>query len=106
MNWDRLRAFRQIMAPRHRPEMLAAMVASDDLFRINPAAAYAEAWALSFFLIETEPRQYVEYLKRTATGRPPQASTAAQRTADFTAIFGADWPMLEARFLRFMADVK
>jgi hypothetical protein len=105
VNWDRLRAFRQIMAPRHRPEILASMVASDDLFRVNPAAAYAEAWALSFFLIETEPGQYVEYLKRTASCRP-QAHTAAQRTADFTAIFGADWPMLEARFLRFMAALK
>ena len=62
--------FRQVVAPRHRPEVLASIVASDDLFHVNPAAAYAEAWALTFFLVETEPRKYAEYLKRTAS-RPP-----------------------------------
>ena len=67
VNRERLRAFRQSLAPRHRPEMLSAMVASDDLFRVNPAAAYAEAWAMSFFLVETEPDKYVRYLKRTAS---------------------------------------
>ena len=65
------------------------MVASDELFRINPAAAYAEAWAMSFFLVETEPAKYVEYLKRTAARPPFDAYTAAERTADFTAVFGA-----------------
>lgn len=103
---ERLKAFRQSLAPRHRPEMLSAMVAGDDLFRVNPGAAYAEAWAMSFFLVESEPAKYVRYLKRTAS-RPPFAPyTAAQRTADFTAVFGGDWRMLEARLLRFMAGLK
>ena len=57
VNRDRLRAFRQGVAPRHRPELLAAIVASDELFRGNPGAAYAESWALSFFLVETAPAQ-------------------------------------------------
>jgi hypothetical protein len=106
VNRDRLRAFRQEVLPRHRPELLAAMVATDDLFAANPAAAYAEAWAFSFFLSETEPRKYAAYLKRTA-GRPSfQKYTSAERTADFAAIFGSDWRMLEARFLRFIAGVK
>ncbi len=105
-NRDRLKAFQQGVMPRHRPEMLASIVASDDLFRVNPAAAYAEAWAITFFLVETEPRKYVEYLKRTAARQPFQECTAAERTSDFTAVFGADWRMLEARFLRFMSGVK
>jgi hypothetical protein len=105
VNRDRLRAFRQSLLPRHRPELLAAMVASDGLFGRNPPAAYAEAWAMSFFLVESEPAKYVRYLKLTAA-RPPFAPyTAAQRTADFTAIFGGDWRMLEARLLRFMAEL-
>ena len=86
--------------------MLASIVASDDLFHADPQAAYAEAWALSFCLIETEPRQYAQYLKRTASRPPFRQYTAAERTADFTAVFGGDWRMLEARFLRFMAGVK
>jgi hypothetical protein len=105
VNRDRLGAFRQGVAPRHRPELLAALVASDQLFRTSPGAAYAEAWALSFFLVETAPRKYADYLKRTAARPPFTDYSAAERTADFAAIFGADWRMLEARFLRFMATV-
>jgi hypothetical protein len=105
VNRDRLKAFRQGLASHHRPEMLMAIVASDALFGTATAAAYAEAWAMSFFLVETEPRKYVQYLKRTAARPPFQPYTAAERTADFTAVFGADWRMLEARFLRFMAGV-
>jgi hypothetical protein len=104
VNRDRLRAFRQGPALHHRPEVLASLVASDDLFHANPMAAYAEAWALSFFLVETEPQKYVEILKRTAARPPFQNYTATERTADFTAVFGSDWRMLEARFLRFMAE--
>ena len=106
VNRDRLRAFQRFVAPRHRPEVLASVVASDDLFHVNPQAAYAEAWALTFCLIETEPRKYSQYLKRTASRPPFRKYTAAERTADFTAVFGGDWRMLEARFLRFMAGVK
>ena len=105
VNRDRLRVFRQTLAPRHRPELPASLVASDELFGINPSAAYAEAWALSFFLIETQPRQYIQYLKLTASRPPFQQYTPARRTADFTALFGGDWRMLEARFLRFMAGL-
>ena len=81
-------------------------MASDKLFRDDVQTAYAEAWALSFYLVETQPRQYAQYLKRTAAHRPFRQYTPAERTADFTAVFGGDWRMLEARFLRFMADVK
>ena len=106
VNRDRLKAFRLLVVPRHRPEMLSLMVASDELFRVTPAAAYAEAWAMSFFLAETEPSKYMRYLKLTASRPPFQNYTAAERTADFTSVFGDDWRMLEARFLRFMAGVK
>ena len=68
--------------------------------------AYAEAWALSFYLTETQPRQYGQYLKRTGSRPPFRQYTAAERTADFTALFGDNWRMLEAQFLRFMAGVK
>ena len=106
VNQDRLKVFRQWVAPRHRPEMLVSIVASDDLFHVAPAAAYAEAWALSFFLSETEPRKYAKYLRRTAARPPFQEYTSAERTADFTAVFGLNWRMLDARFLRFIGGLK
>jgi hypothetical protein len=105
INRGRLRQFEQLVMPNHRPELLAELVADDRLFRSRPAAAYALAWALSFYLVETQPAQYNDYLARTAR-RPMFAEyTPAERTADFTAVFGSDWPMLEARFLRFMRSL-
>jgi hypothetical protein len=105
INRARLRTFREAVRPRHRPELLAAVVASDDFFNANPGAAYAEAWALTFFLAETEPAKYVRYLKLTAA-RPPFAEySRADRLKDFAAIFGGDWRMLEARFLRFVESI-
>jgi hypothetical protein len=106
VNRGRLRSFRQVVAPRHRPETIASIVASDDLFHAETQAAYAEAWALTFFLNEAEPRKYGQYLKRTASRPPFRTYSAAERTADFTAVFGSDWRMLEAQFLRFMAGVR
>jgi hypothetical protein len=101
-----LAQFRQLELPRHQPGLPADLVASDELFGRNPAVAYAEAWALTFYLVETDPRKYADYLASTAR-RPPFAEyTAAERTADFTAVFGSDWRMLEARLLRFMAGLE
>ena len=106
VNRMRLNDFRTGVVPQHRPELLAAVVASDKLFAANPGAAYAEAWALSFFLMETEPRKYAKYLALTAAREPFSDYSAGQRTADFAAVFGGDWRMLEARMLRFIAGIK
>jgi hypothetical protein len=106
INRGRLRDFRLLVESHHSPEVLASMIASDQLFRINPSAAYAEAWAFTFFLVETEPQKYARYLTLTASKEPFSKYGAAQRTADFTAVFGSNWRMLEAQFLRFMKGIK
>ena len=106
VNRGRFQQFQKHLAPHHRPELLADLIATDRLFQASPAAGYAEAWALTFYLIETQPRQYVEYLARIAVRPLLQKYTAAQRLDDFTAIFGDNWPMLEARLLRFMGELE
>jgi hypothetical protein len=106
INRVRLNDFRLLVESRHRPELLASMIASDQIFGVNPSAAYAEAWAFTFYLMENEPRKYAQYLALTASKEPFSRYGAAQRTADFTAIFGSNWRMLEAQFLRFMKGIK
>ena len=96
--------FRKVM-PRHKPELLMSLVTNDRLFQINAGAAYAESWALTFFLVETQPRKYAQYLAKTAQRPPFTEYTAAQRIADFTGAFGNDWRMLEARMLRFYQGI-
>jgi hypothetical protein len=96
----------QLYRPRHRPEWLLRMIAGDEFFRQDAARAYADAWALTFYLTESEPQKYVRYLLATARRPPLSEPTAAERLAEFTAVFGGDWQMLEARLLRFMAQWK
>ena len=106
VNRGRFGVFKKTLAPLHKPELLASMIASDQLFRVAPGAAYAEAWAFTFYLLETQPRKYADYLRRTVQRPPFEEYTTAERVSDFTAVFGSDWRMLEARFLRFMAQIE
>jgi len=106
INRQRLRHFNELVVPQHQPELPAALVASDRLFRTHPSVAYSTAWALTFYLMETDRGKYTDYLARTAARPPFEVYTAAERTADFTAVFGDDWRMLEPRLLRFIAGLK
>jgi hypothetical protein len=105
INPGRLTQFRELVS-HHQPELIAWLVTSDDVFQSARAAAYAESWALTFYLMENEPRKYARYLAVTASREPFSTYPAEARRADFTAVFGNDWRMLEARFLRFMAGLK
>ena len=106
LNPGRLYRFRQLSAAGHSAQTISDLVASDRLFQTRPAEAYAEAWALTFFLVETDPDRYAKYLARTAAREPFKPYTASQRTADFVAVFGDDWRMIEARLLRFIDGLK
>jgi hypothetical protein len=97
----------QSRAKSHRPtDIIAQVVSSDRFFASDAEAAYAEAWALSFYLIETSPKKYFELLAKTAN-RPMFAEyPAAKRLDDFTSVFGADFAMLDARLQRFIGGLK
>ena len=77
------------------------------MFRSLPSqSAYAEAWALTFFLVETMPRDYARFLQKTAQRPTFQDYSASDRYADFTSVFGNDFRMLDARFTRYLKDFK
>ncbi len=91
----------------HRPQgFMPQLISSDELFQRDARQAYAQAWALTYWLVETRPRLYAEYLARTAAYPPGKIYSSAARIADFTAIFGDNFAMHEARFERFMASVR
>lgn len=101
-----LRNFKELVVGKVQPGLLAELIASDRLFATRPSAAYAMSWALTYYLVQTQPRRYADYLARTANRPTFPPYDASERTADFTAVFGEDWPMLEARFFRFMQGVR
>lgn len=101
INEQRLSDFRYYL--KSRPDnVLTNLVASDQLFRTNAAFAYAEAWTLSFFLCETRPQQYSQYLARVAARKAFSAYSAKARLADFMAVFGKDLELLDAQLRRFV----
>jgi hypothetical protein len=102
INRGRARQFQQLSETR-KAGTLAELIASDRLFDQNVNVAYAEAWALTFFLTETQPGKYAQYLRQMAKRPALGEYSSAQRTKDFAAVFG-DVTMLEAHFQRFMRE--
>jgi hypothetical protein len=106
LNRGRLLDFRDYVATRRKPDSLPLLVSTDQPFRTDATAAYAEAWALSFYLCETQPRLYAAYLAKTASRPLFSDYSAAERMADFQDIFGSEMKMLDVKFLRFMDELK
>ena len=105
INRGRLAQFRQFQASKRTDNSLQDLVASDQRFKDNSAGAYAEAWALTFYLVETTPRDYAKLLQKTAQRPQFKEYTAAERYADFVSVFGPDFRMLDARFTRYMMEL-
>jgi hypothetical protein len=106
INRGRLEGFRKLATGQHPPGSLALLLTSDDAFRTTPDNAYAESWALSFYLCETQPKLFSAYLARTAERAAFSDYSAVERMADFQAVFGSDMKLFESKFLRYMQDVK
>ena len=106
VNRGRLRDFREYVATRRQTGSLARLLSTDQAFRSDAEGAYAEAWALSFYLCETHPRLYAAYLAKTADRPLFSDYAAAERLADFHGIFGREMKMFETKFLRYMAAVQ
>ncbi|WP_254507702.1 DUF1570 domain-containing protein [Anatilimnocola floriformis] len=105
VNRGQLESFRRYL-PRRKSSALPELVSSDRAFYGDVQGAYAEAWALTFFLSETEPKKYFQYLQKTAAVKSFEDYSQPQRVRDFTEIFGNNWEMLNVRLLRHIAAIK
>ena len=106
VNRPRLAEFRQYLHQRPR-NSLETLLSDDRRFRDTAQAldAYAEAWALTYFLIRQKPKQYVDYLRLLSEKKPLAIDTPAARLQQFTRIFG-DLRRLDGEFLHHMALVR
>ncbi len=105
VNRQRYLWFQDYANTRRPARSLAGFVREDRPFQQTPLDAYSEAWALSFFLLETRPLQYSKYLKRLVERDPLSAYEAGSRVNDFSEIFGADLDSLETQYLRFIKRI-
>jgi len=106
INHERFVTFGNYSKARYKPKSLESFLSGDELFQTSVFDAYGEAWALSFFLIETRPRAYADFLRTIAARDPLRAYPAEERVADFKNTISKELPLLEAEFLRFVAAIK
>ncbi|MBN2294493.1 MAG: DUF1570 domain-containing protein [Pirellulales bacterium] len=93
---------------RNRPgDSLATLLTNDDRFRDTSTSldAYAEAWALTYFLIKQRGAEYVKYLRLLSQKKPLIWDTPEVRRKQFEEIFG-DLDELNVEFLRYMGKIR
>lgn len=96
--------FRSKIRPGESNGALAELISSDELFRSNPERAYGYSWALTFFLAETQPEKYAQYVRRVSQRTQFRDYSSQMRIEDFASIFGNDLADLEARMSRFLLE--
>ena len=98
----------QEFAGRRRPDSLATLVSSDARFTDSEQTgdAYAEAWALSHFLIQRKKDAYIKYLTMLAAKPRLVIDTPEERLAEFRAAFGADLDQLNSELLKHVRKMK
>jgi hypothetical protein len=106
VNYPRLETYRKNLS-NWNDSSLEAMLRDSKLFK-NPHTAfdaYADAWALNYYLIKYQPKAYTEYLKLMAEKRPLVEDTPETHVSEFREHFG-DLGKLQQDFLKQMSRVK
>ena len=104
INPSRMRRFRDILRNRWTEGSLERLLTDDRRFG-NPKSAgdaYAEAWALSYFLIRKQGSRYANYLKLISRKKPLRFDKPEQRLREFRKAFGDDLGRIDRDFQRYM----
>ncbi len=99
--------FRKYLRTRE-PGALSKLLSDDKRFR-DPASmadAYSEAWALNYYLINTQAQTYSKYLKVLSEQTPLVMQDPAARQEQFLKLFGRSLEELETDFLKYMRNVE
>jgi hypothetical protein len=106
INYPRLATFQDNLG-RWQEGSLTRLLADSRVLRDPQTAAdaYADAWALNYYLIKYEPEAYRAYLKMLAEKPPLVEDDAEERLAEFREHFG-DVRDLEQKFLKQMSRLK
>ena len=106
INRGRYIDFQNFAEKRRKLVSLEEFVASDLMLQSATSDFYSQAWALSFYLVETRPSQYAMHLKRTAERDRLKSYSSKQRVADFKEVFDEDLEWIEVGFLRYLQRLK
>lgn len=109
VNPSRLSTFREYVSQSRPSDSLLTLLCDDQRCRDGDqkraSAAYAEAWALNYFLLRHRPKQYLAYVKLLSEKQPLLMDDAADRLREFRQCFG-DLGALDSEFVRQMLKVR
>ncbi len=107
VNRVNLANFRKFL-PARPAGALEALLSGDKQFRdpATAASAYAEAWALTYYLLQTRQEEYVKYMQSMAEQSPLVDQSAEERMSRFKQCFGDDLAALDSEFLRYMRNIE
>jgi hypothetical protein len=106
VNRPRLEQFQRYSAARPA-DSLATLIRDDKRFRDTKKSpdAYAEAWALTYFLLHQRPKEYVAYLRVLSKKKPLLQDEPDKRLDEFRQAFG-ELKQVDTEFLRYMGRVR
>jgi hypothetical protein len=102
VNRSRLKKLKQYYAEGEIEGKLDQLITDDRLFQTEPFVANALAWGLTFYLSETFPHRYFEYLKKDSQRKNFEAYSPPQRRADFADSFGPDISQIDRDLKNFI----
>ena len=107
VNRPRLKRFKEFLNQRRADDSIETLVRNDArLISADTAEdAYAESWALSYFLIRKQPASYVKYLTHISAKEPLDLLTPDQRLSEFQDVFG-DLKPLNTDFIRYLKSLR
>lgn len=106
INSMRLRDYRQFLPTTDSDRDLLEIIASDKPFSTRGLSAYATAWALTFYLSETRPREYEQYLRKIVARPVKSEYPPIERVRDFAEAFGKDFGVFESNFRTWMTELE
>lgn len=107
VNTARLSQFRSYLS-RRPADSLRTLLQDDRRLQNTDTAtdAYAESWALVYFLLLQRPRNFTAYLERLASKPPLVYADAEERIRDFRETVDDDLEKFDASFVRFISRLK
>ncbi len=107
LNKPRLLQFRRNMSAGKVYE-IEDVIRSDQVFRDGATAsdAYAQAWALNYYLFNKHSKKYVEYLQLLSEKKTLVEVTPEERLRDFKSVFGDDTAKLQQDFFTYIRRIR
>ena len=107
INWSRYRVLEKNIKS-GSAGTLQSLIANDKRIRNSrtATAAYAEAWAWTYYLIRWKPKEYTSYLQMFSAKRRLVWDDPETRLAEFRSHFGPDLEALQTDFLKRMGRLK